>query len=370
MQVTEKTINTVVKNRNSSIEMLRIISMWMIVFYHFHTHVLQYGSDDVFFRAVQIPIHIAVICFILISGYFGINASIKGFSKLVAKIMFYALSITALVLLYGKISGNQVYYSTDYIHQFPYDKGFAINDLLFVSRSPLWFIRSYLLLYMVSPFFNKVLKDQSKQERLFLLIVLGFITLWVDLLRVDGMGGGKSILNFCFIYSIGRTIKDYNILKLVSRKQNLLMYIALTLSVIVIYVIFDGSSFGSMIGALSFRYNGVICIISAILFFMLFARTYFSSNIINTVSSSVFAIYLIHEHPIINNYIYTTVDLLQQDNGLALLYVYLFLYSMAIMIAAVIIDKLTMPSQNGIAKMISCALTLVGRKLGIIENER
>lgn len=369
MQTTNKDFASTQKKRNSSVELLRIISMWMIVFYHFHTHVLQYGSDSIVFRAAQIPIHIAVICFVLISGFFGIKASIKGFSKLLAKIMFYALSITLIIVLFGKISGNQVLYSTDYIHQYPFSKGLAINSLLFVSRTTLWFIRSYLLLYMISPFLNKVLENQNRQERVLLLIVLGFITLWIDLLRVDGMGGGKNLLNFSFIYAIGRTIKDYNFLEIVDSKVNLFIYIILTVSIVALFVIFDGTTLGSVIGVLSFRYNGLLCIISAILFFMLFARMHLSSNLINKVSVSVFAVYLIHEHPLMNSFIYSLVDSCQQNNGMALLYAYLVLYSLLLILLSIIIDKITLPIQNGLAIITSKMLYLFGDKIGLIENE-
>lgn len=356
------------KSRNSSIELLRIISMWMIVFYHFHTHVLQYGSDAVVFRAAQIPIHIAVICFVLISGYFGINASIKGFSKLLAKILFYALFISLIVILYGVISGNVIYYSTDYVHQFPISKGLAINSFLFVSRSPLWFIRSYLLLYMISTFLNKVLENQTKQERILLLIVLGFITLWIDLLRVDGMGGGKNVLNFSFIYVVGRTIKEYDFLEKVNIKINLILYIILTISVVALFVVFDGTVIGSAIGVLAFRYNGIICVISAILFFMLFARITFNSKIINSISVSVFAVYLIHEHPLLNTYIYSIVDAWQQHLGIVTLYAHLFVYSITIVLCAAIVDNMTLPIQKGMASVISKALTLVGSKFDLIKK--
>lgn len=368
MQTINTSIPSTQKSRNSSIELLRIISMWMIVFYHFHTHVLQQGSDAIVFRAVQIPIHIAVICFVLISGYFGINASIKGFSKLLAKIMFYAFSIILIVVLYGVISGNQVLYSTDYVHQYPFDKGFALNSLLFVSRSPLWFIRSYLLLYMISPFFNKVLENQTKQERILLLIVLGFITLWIDLLRVDGMGGGKNVLNFSFIYAIGRTIKEYQLLEKVNNRINLLSYITLTISVVAIFIVFDGTPIGSVIGVLAFRYNGIICVISAILFFMLFARINFTSKIINITSVSVFAVYLIHEHPLLNTYIYSIVDVWQQNLGIGMLYAYLVIYSFLIFICAIIVDKITLPIQNGLASIISKILTFLGGKFDLIKK--
>lgn len=368
MQENGVTIQPIKSNRNSSIELLRIISMWMIVFYHFHTHVLQAGSEAVVFRAVQIPIHIAVLCYILTSGYFGIHASIKGFSKLLAKIMFYALSITLLIFLYGHISGNQVYYSTDYVNQHPFSKGIALNSLLFVTRSPLWFIRSYLLLYLVSPFLNKVLANQNKQERIFLLIILGVITLWVDLLRIDGMGGGKNVLNFSFLYAIGRTINEYDLLEKTSLKSNFITYILLTASVVLLYVLLDKTAIGKIIGVLSFRYNGIICVLMAALFFMLFARLNFHSNFINSISSSIFAVYLIHEHPLLNLYIYRLVDLWQRNTDIVMLYVYMLLYSIAIMILAVLIDKVTMLVQTELATLFTNSLNYWGIKIGLKEK--
>jgi len=355
-------------NRNSSIELLRIISMWMIVFYHFHTHVLQYGSDAVVFKAVQIPLHIAVICFVLISGYFGINASIKGFSKLFGKIMFYALAIIIIVVLYDTYSGSQLHYSSDYVNQHPLSKGVVLNCLLFVSRTPLWFIRSYLFLYIISPFLNEVLANQSKQERIQLLIVLGFITIWSDFFRADGMGEGKSVLNFAFIYIIGRTINEYQLLYKISLKVNLISYFTVTILTLVLFVFFDGTYIDTIIWLLSFKYNGLFCVLSAILFFILFARFTFQSDLINTISASILAVYLIHENPLLNYYIYSIVNAWQYSLSVPMLYIFLVLYSLVIMIIAVLIDKITLPLQKRLSGVISFALTSLGGEIGLIKK--
>ena len=68
------------KDRESQIELLRIVSIWLIVFYHlFMDFSLPLQEEYPLYKGLQIPLHIGVLLFVLISGYFGIKASIKGF---------------------------------------------------------------------------------------------------------------------------------------------------------------------------------------------------------------------------------------------------------------------------------------------------
>lgn len=65
--------------RNSAIELLRIMCIWMIILYHLSMH--SYGEapeHNVLWDIVTNVFHIGVVCFILISGWFGIKASILG----------------------------------------------------------------------------------------------------------------------------------------------------------------------------------------------------------------------------------------------------------------------------------------------------
>ena len=65
--------------RNSSIELLRIICMWMIILYHLSMH--SYGEalgHNLLWDIVTNVFHIGVVCFILISGWYGIKATIRG----------------------------------------------------------------------------------------------------------------------------------------------------------------------------------------------------------------------------------------------------------------------------------------------------
>ena len=73
--------------RDSNIELLRLVCMLFILLHHFIVH----GSEFVTAPSVWLTIMnsflvIAVDCFVLISGYFGIKAKWKGFIHLLSLI--------------------------------------------------------------------------------------------------------------------------------------------------------------------------------------------------------------------------------------------------------------------------------------------
>ena len=74
-----------VNTRNSSFELLRIVAMLFIVFYHLVTYYLYEIPNPEFaqfFTALLPTLHIGVILFMLISGYFGIKSTWKGLISL------------------------------------------------------------------------------------------------------------------------------------------------------------------------------------------------------------------------------------------------------------------------------------------------
>ena len=71
------------KERQSNIELLRCFAMLCIIVYHlliFVVSPLHYGES--LYQALQIPLHIGVPLFVLISGYFGIRFSLRGLMRL------------------------------------------------------------------------------------------------------------------------------------------------------------------------------------------------------------------------------------------------------------------------------------------------
>lgn len=81
-------------HRESQFEILRILAQWMIVYYHlFLMFTKEYQIDHPIYQGIQIPLHIGVILFVLISGYFGIKRSVKGLLKILAITAVYCVPI-------------------------------------------------------------------------------------------------------------------------------------------------------------------------------------------------------------------------------------------------------------------------------------
>ena len=81
------------KARNSAIELVRLLAMFMIVYYHLILFFIEPIDSNPIYKAIQIPLHIGVILFILISGYFGIRPSFRGFFKILCIVAVYYLPL-------------------------------------------------------------------------------------------------------------------------------------------------------------------------------------------------------------------------------------------------------------------------------------
>lgn len=77
-----------VSQRNSSFELLRILSQVFIVLYHicYIWQGKEYSSQP-FFQAVSIPLHIGVVVFVLLSGYFTIKLKVMGGGETIGHIL-------------------------------------------------------------------------------------------------------------------------------------------------------------------------------------------------------------------------------------------------------------------------------------------
>ena len=322
--------------RNSSLELLRIISMWLIVFYHFHLHVLSVDGE-LFYKAIMIPLHIGVPLFVLISGYFGINASVKGFSKFVVKVGFYSILLLALALVLRRC----------FAWAYPVSIKQVAGGVFFFSRTNnLWFVRSYIILYLISPFWNKAISEQTFKQRIGLIAILFFVSFWFYLIGQVPEVNDHSILTMLTIYTIGRTIRDFNLVDIISPRKNLMYYCIVTILITAIYILLAQTKVAGLAWICLFKYNSPFLLLSAALFFMLFARKEYYKPWINYVSTSTFAVYLISENSLTNLYIYDIVENIQQSMPLIPMYVALLLFVTVIFCFCILVDKITSPLQT------------------------
>ena len=176
-------------------ELLRIVSMFLIVVYHVFLHVMvKYEDQYPLISSFYTLTHIGVIIFFLLSGYYGIKLSVKGVFKIYTWMVFFNV-----LLYFCSISfGGKTITMTEVVCLF----------LPFSRSAPwFWFMKTYILLYMVSPLLN--LARERMQSNILtgggrILIILGCITFWFGWINMNNdFADGKNIINASFLYLLG-----------------------------------------------------------------------------------------------------------------------------------------------------------------------
>lgn len=285
------------KERNSSIELLRIICMFIIIAYHYVLHGKMINSDlcynEMYMRIFSLGGPFANTIFILIMGYFMINSDfkVKKFLKLITKMLFYGFLIAIIYISFEK----------------------NINaDLFSHELMPLvyggWFIVTYIIMYLISPFLNKMIKSLKKKDFQKLLIIIVFI--WSIIPTIMNYYSNYSNLDvFLVIYMIGAYIRLYDNEK-ENNKRNLqlgVLFGGILIIRAIILTLIENSSFSIKSEYDSIYYtliNNVLTLLSSIFIFRYFKNINFVSSKINWISKNILGVYLIHDDNIVRPYLW------------------------------------------------------------------
>lgn len=176
------------KERLSNFELLRILAMLLVLLVHCNFFSLGHPTQE---EAVNILIptftrcvfeSLCICCvnvFVLISGWFGINPSIKSLGNFLFQCVFFIVGIYVVMLIMGK-EALSIY-------------GIA-RCLLFDKN---WFIISYLLLYILSPVLNAFIKEASSRIYMVVLVTFFIVCIWM---ADDGYTAVCLWLFYDFIY--------------------------------------------------------------------------------------------------------------------------------------------------------------------------
>ncbi|MBE6310376.1 MAG: acyltransferase [Bacteroidales bacterium] len=275
-----------ISTRQSNIELLRIISMIMILMVHFTGATFPIPNQITINNFFNINTSTKVImesfsiigvnCFILISGYFGIRPSVKGIVNFILWCSFYSISIYSL---YTLARPNQ------------YNVQNIIESFAIFSHTDLWFIPAYFSLYIIAPIINKGTSSLNQKQFILLLCGLTFINVYLGWFWGEKVNPtGYNVMQLIYIYIIGRYIKTKakSIYRIKCNRYIIGYLISLLLIVFSTFICKSSAAFA---------YNSPFVILSSVFFFLIFASMYFHNTTINYIASSAFAVYLIHKMP-------------------------------------------------------------------------
>lgn len=217
-----------------------------------------------------------VNCFIMISGYFRIRQSWKGFFNLYTQCVFYMLILTTLSFLF--LDGTAM--------------DIGKKTIFALTGSGYWFMVAYFALFLFAPLLNIAFEYQNQRQRLLSLIALLIIDVYIGYMHQapEISIGGYSAIHFFVIYYLGMYISSVKILKIGGGKW--LLFSILMVVMHAVKILFPPFAI-----VFSMRYNSPAVMVASILFFCWAREWKMQSKMVNWVSSSVLSVYIIHMGP-------------------------------------------------------------------------
>lgn len=223
----------------------------------------------------------------------------------------------------------------------------VLKDVLVLSHGPYWFIRTYLQFYLFVPIVNIFLEHADSRRRIYMLVVLAFINFWFGAMVYGDYSllDGKNIVNFTFLYLLGNTVRcNHEMFERIRTAHYATAFVALNI-LLVVACFYSPTLVKHGIMRMAFGYNSPVLLLNAMLLFLLFSRLRFKSKVVNSLASSVFAIYLITEQPVVQEGILRdgTEWLMANTSSQIALCGSLMAYSIVIMVVTISIDKIFKP---------------------------
>lgn len=273
--------------RQSNIELLRILSIFLITMHHLvvhgadacgylSTYMFDQGKWGIIINSFCI---VGVNVFILISGWFGIKSPIKASVHLI--FTFIVLSTLMNVGLYLCQGGFE-----------------NLNIITTYKFTRYWFLYDYILLALISPYVERSIKYLSYRVYTILIIMATLMNVivcyWFEKFNSDGYG----LLNFIYLYYLARYIRrmcEEGILTKIRSGYFALSYFVISIILAAAYFLLIYIGYGEIIGGVRyFSYNNPLVLLSSCSLFAAFATSKpFYSNWVNTLAKGVFSVYIV-----------------------------------------------------------------------------
>ena len=298
--------------RKTNIELLRIISMFMIVVYHYCCH--GYLIREVGTAGYNTPIlwliytfcYSAVNIYVLISGYFLCKSEFKWKKvlKIYIEVLFYSVIIFTLLYITG-------------LTEITSPKQILSCIFPIVSKS-YWFVTIYVVMYIISPFLNKLINILTKKEYQNMLITLGIILLICNNL-IPGTYAidktyGFGIIWFTYLYLVAAYIRIFDINIFKNNWLYLILYIVSTLMTYFSrYIITDISRYMSIFKSqetMFYGYNTITVFLAGVSLFIFFKNIKIPQKfdkLILLIAGTTFGIYLIHDNQFFRKILYNNL---------------------------------------------------------------
>ena len=282
------------RERNSNIEILRIIAIIGITFYHIRLWG-GYSFESITMNLILLDMFsmfgkIGVNLFAIISGFYLFNTPFR-FEKM--------LKVWLQILLFSIGLGIISFAFSFFNNNIDLSIKELVKSVFPITLENYWYGCAYLLLILFAPFYNKLISVLDNQQYKLFVSMIVFVWCIIPTIsfRLENAYGINNYLSFFVMYFIGSYIRVYSPKwKLKYAKVFLLFFVILQISFPAIIALVLPSAY--MTRATYIRYaNSVSSVAITILIFYLFENRKPKNNvIINRIAKASFSLYLIQEH--------------------------------------------------------------------------
>ena len=196
--------------RESNFELLRIVSMLLLIAHHFcvHSGILNTDSSNKIITFIFLPVgKICFVAFIAISMWFLVDKSFKAtrWLKTWCEVFFYSVTFCLISLIINK--PNSFF---GVIH--------SLGSSFFpIAGNSHGFASSYLLFYLLFPFISKLMSITNKKQHIILLGIVFYAQIFEQILNKITFYSQpifSELLLFVFCYLLMFCLKKYPIKKI------------------------------------------------------------------------------------------------------------------------------------------------------------
>lgn len=302
------------RKRETNFELLRIVSMCMIIALHYMSKGMavpklfeEFTIANFLWWLVYAFCVVAPNSYVLISGYFlsakyadgdwNVKDYIMRGIRILAEVLFYSWIIPIVLCAFGFAD----------ISTLSFDE--IITIALPIEHEHYWFAASYFLMYLVSPILGAAIKKLSKQQ--LGGVIAASLTVFSLLKSVNPYliswdRYGCDFAWFVVLFLIAGYIREYGIPVYKDLKTSVRLYLLCVFAIgayasLVAWIV-------GMTGKLEYfydmiySYNHIFVLAASVSFFYIFKHICIKeSRIIMTLASCTFGVYLLHENLLLRN---------------------------------------------------------------------
>lgn len=321
------------EKRDLRFEILRIVAMLIIIASHAAWHLswmlhLYSGLDTndnwtiaSYYTVAQMG-QIGVAIFFMITGYFMHNKefALQRVLKTVAHVFLYSIILLLLVIALMCTVGLPAYMQAMFNA-----KNLAMTlmqSLLPILTNTFWFMTAYVVLLLMTPFINKLLGNMPKHVLEYGIAILILLAIMMIYGNFAGLFGSIEYAMLCYLLGVwAKAYSDQCKKWFTLRMAVLYAILGFVIMTAFNFLSLSGTSLGNVLNWFDLMQSGGgLRIISIFIAFAsvaschlnispkIFCSSRIAPRVILMLSSATFGVYMLHDHPLVRQFIWSTMS--------------------------------------------------------------